>query len=350
MTNEGFFKAAARPYVDPSADAQHALAVMTVSSKEVLFGVGSARRKDHTSVQDASKAAMLQAIASAGKQPQDTPRLVLVTLPRSFEEEAIEGIVEVVGPNTALVGGTAGGPKFEVFGENEVYDNGISLLAIYTDLPMGWIFEGGFDVKDQPSGVVTKVDGNAIVEIENRPALEVYDGWLDGHISRLATEVKDPKSIRTLLTLHPLYRKYTSPEGQDHFLFSHPWPKDDSVETKIIMTSTKIKVGERIYVSSGSWQTFLNRIGNLPIKAKVAGGIGATQGSIFGIGYICAGVMGVIPESERAKMSFLINHNNNNAPFIAPFTWGEQGQFPGIGNKHGNLLTGFVVVGGSKSR
>lgn len=67
MTNERFIKTAARAYADPSADDQHALAIMTVCSKEILFGVGSANCLDHPSVQQASKSAVLKAIASAGK-------------------------------------------------------------------------------------------------------------------------------------------------------------------------------------------------------------------------------------------------------------------------------------------
>ena len=43
-------------------------------------------------------------------------------------------------------------------------------------------------------------------------------------------------------------------------------------------------------------------------------------------------------------MSFLINSANGNGPFITSFTWGEQGHFPGIGNKHGNLLTSLLVI------
>jgi hypothetical protein len=42
---------------------------------------------------------------------------------------------------------------------------------------------------------------------------------------------------------------------------------------------------------------------------------------------------------------WLINYANHDAPFIAPFSWGEQGQFPGIGYQHGNLLTSFLVIG-----
>jgi hypothetical protein len=215
---------------------------------------------------------------------------------------------------------------------------------------VGWTFEGGFDVTDPHAGIVTKVEGQAIVEIDNRPALDVYDEWLDGKIGRLYQEIGDSGVIRDLLTLHPIYRKYTSPSGQDYFLFSHPWPKDDTLKDRSVMTSTKIKVGEKIYLSHGTWETLINRIGNLPSHAKLHGDMGVDAAPIFGIGYICGGVMGAIPETEREKLPLLISYANNDAPFIACFTWGECGHFPGIGSKHGNLLTGFLVIGDKGQR
>ena len=110
---------------------------------------------------------------------------------------------------------------------------GVSLAVIYTDLPVGWTFEGGFDVTDPHVGIVTKVEGQAIVEIDNRPALDVYDEWLDGKVRELCEETGRPDLVRTLLILHPIYRKYTSPDGQDYFLFSHPWPKDATLKHRL---------------------------------------------------------------------------------------------------------------------
>ena len=111
------------------------------------------------------------------------------------------------------------------------------------------------------------------------------------------------------------------------------------------MTSTNIEVGEKVYLSSGTWETLLNRIGNAPKNAKINGGINVDSKPIFSIGFICGGVMGVIPEDEREKMPVLINYENKNAPFVACFTWGEQGYYPGLGNRHCNLQTGFIVIG-----
>jgi hypothetical protein len=344
MTNKGFAKATDRAYEYAKMEGKRSLAIMTVTSKDIIFGVGSANFADYPSVQEGSKAAILNAIKNAGKSPNELPQAILVTPARGLEEEAIEGIERVVGNNTPILGGTPGGPTFAVFGENKVYEKGVSLAVIYTKFSVGSIFEGGFDVKDPSTGIVTKVDGQAIVEIDNKPALDVYDGWLGGEIGKLCKETVRFDLVRGLLTLHPLYRKYTSSDGKVYSLFSHPWPKDKTLVERSVSTSTKIKVGERIYLSHGTWETLMNRVGNLPKNAKIHGKIDANAKPIFGVGYICAGVMGTMPETERGKMPLMINYTNNDAPFIAPFTWGEQGHFPGIGNKHGNLLTSFLVI------
>ena len=344
MTNKGYAKATDRAYEYAKMEGKRSLAIMTITSKDIVFGVGSANFADYPSVQEGSKVAILNAIRNAGKSQNELPQAILVTPARGLEEEAIEGIERVVGNNTPILGGTPGGPTFAVFGENKVYEKGVSLAVIYTKFTVGSIFEGGFELKEPNTGIVTKVDGQAIVEIDNRPALDVYDQWLGGEIEKLFKEHKRYDLVRGLLTLHPIYRKYTSPDGKVYSLFSHPWPKDQTLVERSVSTSTKIKVGERIYLSHGTWETLMNRVGNLPRNAKMNGKIAPDTKPIFGIGYICAGVLGTIPEEERAKMPLLINYSNNDAPFIATITWGEQGYFPGIGNKHGNLLTSFLVI------
>jgi hypothetical protein len=342
MTNKGFIGVGDKDYVISGAN--RALAVMTVTSKDIVFGVGSADFSLYPQAQEAAKAATLKALQSCGKSPGEVLQVVLATISRGFEEDALEGIAEAVGKNVSVLGGTTGGPKFAVLGDREAYAEGVSLAVIYTKLPLGWVFEAGFDVQNTPGGVVTKVVDRAIVEIDGRPALDVYDEWLGGKIKKLTEEFGDDLKIRTLLNLHPFYRRYTSREGQDYFLFSHPWPKDPSLQDKSLVTSTKINQGDKIHLSHGTWERLLNRIGNLPIKARARGGINPEKKPLFSIGYLCSGVMRVIPEEERQQMPLLINYANNNAPFIATFSWGEQGHFPGIGNKHGNLLTSFLVI------
>ena len=345
ITDKGFIKAAMRGYGYEKTGEKTAIAIMTATSKDIVFGVGSADFTKYPSVQDAAKDALAKAIKNAGKTMDESPKIVMITPTIGGEEDVLDGIEQMVGNKVVILGGTTGGPSMAVFGDEGTYEKGLSLAVIYTDLPLGWTFEGGFDVAEPKTGIVTKVNGHTIVEIDNRPALDVYDEWLGGKIAKLFKELKGPDAVRDLLTLHPIYRKYKSVTGQDYYLFSHPWPEDEALKKHGVNTSTNIKLGERIYLSHGTWEILLNRIGNLPRNARRNGGVVIDKRVILGIGYLCGGVMGTIPEKDRGKMAFLINNTNYDSPFIANFTWGEQGHFPGVGNKHGNLTTSFIVIG-----
>lgn len=343
MTDKGYVAVSPQSY--EAVPGPTGVGVMTVSSADIAFGVGAASLTAFGTPQEMARTTVCNAIRSAGRNPgEDLPRVILLCSTLGIEEEVLEGIEQAVGRNVPVVGGTVGGPVLGVFGEHEVYERGICLAVLYTDLPLGWTFEAGFDVTGKHAGIATKVEGQAIVEIDGKPALDVYRGWIDEQIGRLREQGAKPGAIRDLLALHPLYRRYKSPTGQDYLLFSHPWPKDDRMQDKSIMTSTQIKAGEEVCLSSGTWETLLNRIGNLPTNAKANGRIPVGTRPVLALGSICGGVLGVIPETERDKMSFLLNATNGNGPFITNFTWGEQGHFPGLGNKHGNLLTSLLVI------
>ncbi len=109
--------------------------------------------------------ALRQALESCGKSPQAAPQAVLAVISRTFEEEALAGISEVIGNQVPVLGGTTGGPKFEVLGDQGAWAQGISVAVIYTKLTLGWVFEGGFEVSDAQRGVVTKMDGAAVLQI-----------------------------------------------------------------------------------------------------------------------------------------------------------------------------------------
>jgi len=200
-------------------------------------------------------------------------------------------------------------------------------------------------VKAGRSGIVTKADGFAIEQIDDRPAMDVYDDWTQGRISQMREQGLEVAEMRRQLLLFPFYRRYVAPTGQEHFLFSHGWPPCETPDDKTILTSTQMAEGERVYAATGSWDTLLNRIANLPGKTMARGTLSEGATPVLGIGYLCAGVMGIIPPTERDKMPLLLNKSSGGIPFVATFTWGEIGHFPGLRNMHGNLLTSFLIIG-----
>ncbi len=345
ITNKGVVKVTDRRYEYASMEGRRGLSVMTVSSDEITFGVGSSEFSAGSSIVNNAKAAVLSAIAGAHKTADQKPAAILLCATNQVEEECINGIESVLGKNIPIIGGTVGGWKFGVMGEKKVYEKGISLAVVYTNLPSGWTYEGGFDVKDPHSGIVTKTSDNfTIAQIDYKPALDVYNKWLGNDVYRMFSKIKKPDIVSNLMTLHPLYRKYTAANGQNYYLFQYLWINEETLKNKAILTSAKVTTGERLYLSHGTWETLLNRIGNMPKNVRANGNVGQELKPLFGYGDICAAILGTIPEEDRVKISPLINYANDHAPFIMNCTWGEQGLFPGIGNKHGNLFTSFFVI------
>jgi hypothetical protein len=346
MTEQRYLKAGIKT---DSGTQDKALAVMTISTKDIVFGTASVNLSDSNAVQDAAAAVVKKAIEDAGKTIENKPKAILLYVAKGIEEETVTGIESVTGKDVPIFGGTAGGPKRIVMSNEGAYGKGISVAVIYTDLPVGLSFEAGYDMAGKHSGVVTKVTGQNIEEIDGRPAIDVYNEWLDGEIERLAKkEMKKPAEIEAFLSLHPFYRKYTSPEGQDYYLFSRPWPNDPNMVNKSIKTNTKIMPQDRIYLSHGAWDTLMNRMGIVASNAKIRCGIEPEGKPVLVIGVICDGMMGCIPEAEKSKFPYLINYSTGSDCIIAAFTSGEQGHFPGVGNKHANLTTSFLVIGSGK--
>jgi len=348
MTEQRYLKDGTKN--DSGTQIDKSLAVMTISTKDIVFGTASVNLSDSNAVHDAAATVVKKAIKDAGKTIENKPKVILLYVAKGIEEETVTGIESVTGKDVPIFGGTAGGPKRIVMSNEGTYEKGISVAVIYTDLPVGLSFEAGYDIDGKHSGVVTKVTGQNIEEIDGRPAIDVYNEWMDGEIERLAKkEMKKPAEIEAFLALHPFCRKLTSPEGQDYYLFTRPWPKDPNMVNKFIKTNTKIVSQEKIYLSHGTWDTLMNRMGIVASNAKTRCGIEPADKPVLVIGIICDGMMGCIPEAEKSKFPYLINYSTGSDCIIGAFTSGEQGHSPGVGNRHGNLATSFLVIGSGKN-
>ncbi len=345
MTEDGYLKAGAK--TDSGTPIDKTLVVMTLSTKDIVFGTASVNLSDSNAVQDTAAAVVKKAIEDAGKTIENKPKVILLYVAKGLEEETVTGIESVTGKDVPIFGGTAGGPKRIIMSNDGAYEKGISVAVLYTDLPVGLSFEAGYDITGKHSGVVTKVSGQNVEEIDGKPALDVYNEWMDGEIERMAKTSK-PAEIEAFLALHPFYRKYTSSQGQDYYLFSRPWPNDPNMVNKFIKTNTKVLPQEKIYLSHGTWDILMNRMGIVASHAKMQCGLEPADKPLLVIGVICGGMMGCIPEAEKSKFPYLISYSTGSDCVIASFTSGEQGHFPGVGNKHGNLATSFLVIGSGK--
>ncbi|MFN3326346.1 MAG: FIST N-terminal domain-containing protein [Bryobacteraceae bacterium] len=321
------------------------ISLLTVRSEKIRFGVGSASHTAHGGPRQAAQAAARQALATAGKEASEPPRAILASLAGPKPQDALAGIEDIVGKNVPILGGSVH-KETAVFGGSVLHGPAVAVAFLYTSLPVGWVFEAGYDTTLPQSGVITELRGSELVAIDGRPAWQVYDEWLDGRLEKLAERGQAALwEILDVLALNPIYQRVETADGQVRFVFTHPTVFDNKVADRRIYVGTPLQVGDRIHLSHGTWELLLNRIGTLPRTAKVRGGFGVDTRPILGFGHICAGVMSVVPKQEKPKVPHLLNYAMEGTPAAYMFTIGEQGFYPGIGNKHANLSTSFLVIG-----
>ncbi len=322
------------------------LALLVVSSPEIDFGVGGADINGLTAEQ-AGELATLAAIKDAGREGE-IPKLMHLIGSFGNESGILDGIANVVGNDVPVIGGTAFDDdmsgKWNQFANNEVYVNGLSLTAFFTDLKIGWAFESGYK-RTKHSGVVTNAVYGTIYEIDNRPALDVYDEWTGGLVTKIKNDLEElPETLVVVeeTALFPFARIIYGERGEVHYFPMHPffWDfKDGSVGVGVA-----VETGDEVTVVHGTWEINLNHAQTTPSKALAKENIKKGEG-YFAIFSYCGGKMLTLPEDERSKIPLVANGALGNVPFIGGNTGGEQGFLEGVGNEHGGLRTAIIVVG-----
>ena len=307
-------------------------------------GVGCAGFDETDSPGASAVLALRRAVADAGRQwGTELPGMIVMsTTYHGHEEAVLEALDPETGESVPVMGGTAAGnasagvPHGSVIANDKALRRGLVLAVFYADRPFRWAFRGDFN-RTSKSGVVTAVagKGRVIRQIDGRPALEVYNEWSGG---RVAEAMRSGRDMNTFTGLYPLCRMLHS-ERASHNLFVHAWPAHDAATSGALVTSASVAEGDKVYFCEGSWNILLNHIGALTRDAK-AGGSSRIGAALF---ICCEAVLKNIPSRQRDQIAYLLNESLGEAPWMGPFTWGEQGNFPGVGNYHGNLLTGVTL-------
>jgi len=117
-----------------------------------------------------------------------SPRLVMDV--NGMEDAVLEGVCEVIGKQTPIIGGTAGDDarliKNYEFANGKVYKDAAIAMAIYTDLRSGFEFGHGYTLTNETC-VVTKSKEYVVNELDGKPALEIYAKMLKMKVDELWT-------------------------------------------------------------------------------------------------------------------------------------------------------------------
>lgn len=182
---------------------EHGSAVVTViSSKYIKFGIGAAKNIDRNPFEAGRRAAenalrdlkidkyvdaYISFLATKSKPPSELIKqrqfMVLAlgagfTIKKSgWEDEMINGIKDVVGDYTPIVGGSAGddGRLMQTyqFENGRIYKKGVVLTVIFSNAKLGFGIAHGFEPTEKIA-LVTKSEGNVVYELNGSNAVDVY--------------------------------------------------------------------------------------------------------------------------------------------------------------------------------
>ncbi len=312
--------------------ANSSLGIWTISDDTKGAYGTAASNVDSINVEQKTRETLLKAI-SASNRAGETPSLVVLHATPGFEERMIEAIDKELGTEVPLIGGSAADTsakqQWQILTEKSVLSNGISISVFYPSCHVSCSFHSGFCATER-SGIVTKSEGRVLLEIDNQPATEVYCQWA-------SIDTSSPQSIMSQSTLAPFGRVATHNYDFAYYKLAHPFK---FVKKSGIELFATLEEGERIHLMKGTTEQIITRAGRVIESAIDTFDSQITP--IGGLNIYCAGLM-LHVESEMNQVRNYVNKAMHSAPYICPFTYGEQGSFTGGVNAHGNLMISAVL-------
>ena len=315
--------------------ADGAIGLLGVCDPDGAYGVGAAPLA--ASPFAAGAEAIQKALSAAGRD-YEAPILIWCSQPPGCEEQVIDGIQSIVGPKTPIVGGSSADEAIEgrwrQFSNDGVLADHVVVAALFPSVPYGAAFQSGY-APTGDTGVVTRADGRRVLEIDNKPASEVYSRWTGGEVPAFETGMILAKSTPT-----PLGRVAARQDSVPMFVLSHPALLGVGGELSLF---TDIAEGDHVHLMRGSPESLVKRAA-VVVRDAMASSSGSGQGSIGALVIYCGGCMLHVRE-RMDEVAEQVREAMDGSPFLGAFTFGEQGAIIDSCNRHGNLMVSAVTFG-----
>ena len=322
MTNHGYFQG-------------HHISLWATSDENGDYGVSACNFHEADDIEFHTLNVLRQAIRQSDR-PGELPALIVLHSTPGHEEAILKAIRKELGVNVPIIGGTAADNailgKWSLFDYHINTSNGMAMAVFFPSAKVRYSFHSGYAPIER-NAIATRLKGRTLLELDGEPAAQVYAKWY----LEAAGEPLDNEHIFTCSSLYPLGRQKGEIHGIPYFSLSHP--ASVSKEGGINMFCT-IEEGEKVHLMSGTKEMILSRASRVVDSANEHDM--NMSAPIGGILIYCAGCMFHIKDKLQEIVKNM-NVSMQNAPFICPFTFGEQGQFLGGEIAHGNLMISTVL-------
>lgn len=298
--------------------------ILLLEDEELTVAVGASSAGDNARA--VGQQIALQAIETAGtlKRPS---YFYMVASPKE-EESYAKGIQDVIG-RVPMFGGSAADDAvagdWKIFCNDQVFRDGCAVLFFYTKKRAVTEYTGAYQ-ETEHCGIITKVNGRMLVEIDHEPALQKYASMIG----------EDPNN---LMGMNLLSRSITNPLGiKDPIgsvtLIRHPMVGNEDFTMNL---GNDLVVGTAVTVMQATVDELIasTKEAMHTVKEEMNQEIGA---------YLlihCGGrKLGIGNRMEEVHKNLVAEANG--VPFIAVFTFGEYGYHEHSANSCGGLMLSFT--------
>lgn len=310
------------------------ITALAVSSDTVKFVTGVGKRVSQNSFQAGADAALDVVKKQNGQKPD-----LFIMLPDGITgngEAIVEGVKSVLGREAPIIGGSLGDDylfqkTYEYYGD-EVLTDAVVGVGFYGKFAYGFGIKHGWEPVGLPL-TVTKADGVKLQEVDNKPALSIYEEYFGKEAAEL---VKEP--LARMAYTYPLGIPV---EGSDELLIRDPVIANEKGE---ITMAAAIPEGAKVRLMIGDRDKAI-------AAAKTAAEVAFAQlegaSPKFILMFNCMArnkLLGVRCHEENAAVSKAIG---SEVPMAGFYTYGEQGSL--LGKKgtpayfHNETMTLLVV-------
>jgi hypothetical protein len=244
-------------------------------------------------------------------------------------QELVQGVYRITGPRVAIVGGAAGDDqKFIspfVFHNEKILKEGVVALWIGSDHPLSVVTRHGWE----PIGVpllVTRAQGTQIIELDGRPAGQVYEEQLGLNPGELTAENFWGTSI-----LHP----FGLLQSDGSFVIRVARTKNS--EGVLNIQGCVPPVGSAVQVMSGDGENLLSIVGDV---AKSIVNSSPEPGVL--LAFSCAARAAILRE-RKPEEARLLQQAAGDVPVFGIYCCGEFARTAGILATHNATLTAIAL-------
>ena len=318
----------------------HHLQVLVIEDAAGAYGIASAIL-DSSNLTTQMRSLLRAATAQANRQGQQ-PELIWCLQPPGTEEATLSAISQVVGPHVPVIGGSSADDDINgqwcQFDGKQLDRDLLVLIVMYPSYPISWFFSSGYHQLNLQA-TVTKASGRRIYQLDQQPALDVYNNWLN----KVGLPGLPAGKILAQSALTPLGR-VISGQPVPMYLLSHS--AEAHTDGSIALMS-EVAEGEQLYLMMGSEDALVRRAGHVvrvaadTLKLRYKGVPAAA------LVFYCAGCMLQV-RSRYHEIHQHVRDQLGDLPFLIAYTFGEQGCFADGSNRHGNLMISVLLFGADR--